>query len=544
MRILIWSHVPPAATSGYWLWLKAGMEAAGHQVIALDALALASLYGPVGMQRVILHYARAYAVDAALVVPSNIVEPALLQGLRQLGCALIGLRYDDAIYVGPGLPLKAMGVLRGLTGLDAGCDVVVTVCQRAVTLFGELGLPIPHYLPVPYPYPLISAEPLPQEPVIRLSGSARYVAGAPDNWRISVARALLAADLPVELCHDSWAQVPGLQAFARPTPTLAGFFHGLRTATVNVSLPSDYLPQPVPGVRLLHLETAAAGGMQVTSPAVELDDYFVADTDIAYADSVNGFVTQARHYLAHPDSARQLGQSSRKALARVGGWDVWWTRVGELLAAKGITLDLAAPHRPPRPDMVLTLSLVAASLAHLHEAAGDMDTAATYFDELLVYDPNDYAGLTGKARLTTDPEAARPYWLQAFSGMASTRELVTPALFGSQAFLTGTDFASESASHCLLIAMETARYDEVITILTKLSPTNVAIAHTMALQLLEHKQGSHCVQALDLAIQHWPEDTRSLRLRAKIHLHYGRVAEADADDARADAFESAARAGV
>jgi hypothetical protein len=537
MRILIWSQVPLSRTSGYWFWLKNGMEAAGHQVIALDMLALASIYGPIGMQRIILHYARAYAVDVTLITPGNCVEPALLAALRRLGSVVVGLRYDDAVYVAPGLTIPAPGHLKYLTNLDDACDLVVTICRRAETLFADLGLTAPTYLPLAFPWQLVAAEPLPLAPVVRFSGSARYRADQPDSWRVRVARAVFAAGLPLELCHDTWAAVPGLQAAARPTPPLQDYFTDLRTATVNICLSGDYLPDPVPGMRLLHLEVAASGGMQITNPSEELADYFTAGTDIAYAETPEAVVRQARHYLDRPDEARRMGQNSRKALVAKGGWELWWANVAGLLSERGIALDLASAHRPPAPELVPTLSLVATSLAHAHETAGNLASAAVYFDEVLAYDPNDYAGLAGRARLAADSESAYPYWLRAFQSVTPTQSVVTPAHFGSKAFVNTTNFALEAAVESIRLALDLARYDDIIAILADLPATGSELAYGLAKQLLTLKQIPHCMQALHLAISQWPDDPRPLRLRGTLHLQQGRFVEGNADHAQAAILE-------
>ena len=76
-------------------------------------------------------------------------------------------------------------------------------------------------------------------------------------------------------------------------------------------------------------------------------------------------------------------------------------------------------------------------------------------------------------------------------------------------------------------------FDDAVMILADLSPHNPAVAVETALQLLDAGQTGHCMRALDLAIGDWPEDQRGWRLRARLHLAAGRLAEGTADHARA-----------
>src|SRR5688572_11856246 len=77
-------------------WIVRGMEAAGHQVVAVDPLLLAALYGVVGMQRILLAYAQAYRVNAALVLPGSFVEPWVLRAMKDQGVVIVSWRYDDS----------------------------------------------------------------------------------------------------------------------------------------------------------------------------------------------------------------------------------------------------------------------------------------------------------------------------------------------------------------------------------------------------------------------------------------------------------------
>ncbi|MBC7544545.1 MAG: glycosyltransferase family 1 protein, partial [Candidatus Sericytochromatia bacterium] len=144
----------------------------------------------------------------------------------------------------------------------------------------------------------VSAAVQPLRPVIAYCGSPKYRNEKQLGWRVHVIRHLLASGLPLELHHDDWATVPGCEAAARPTPTLTAWFGTFRTATVNLALAADWDIGPHPLVKLLNVEIAAAGGMQIAQPSAELADLFSFDRDIATADTAAEIAMLSRHFLS------------------------------------------------------------------------------------------------------------------------------------------------------------------------------------------------------------------------------------------------------
>ena len=432
MRVLIWVFHPPSPDSSYWAWLIGGMEAAGHQVIAVDAFGVCSLFGPHRIEAILLAYARAYRVQAAVVVPQAFVSVAFLNALRAMGTAVIALRYDDGLLAAPGVPVPYSGQEIGLfRHHEAGCDLAVTTCRNALRVFAESYGPPLVYVPLPFECGGIDASERPLRPVIAYAGSPKFREDTPLSARVAIVRSLLAVGLPMELHHADWATIPGCEAAARPTPSRAAFFDIFRTSTVNLVLASDWGPRIYPMIKLLNMEIAAAGGMQLTSPCAELDDYFTADLDIAYATTESEFARQARYYLTHPDEARQLGRRSRRVIERRATWARWWQAVAGHLQAGGHTLDLTAPAVAPDPAEIPVLAAVAAALAHAHTAAGQAAVARVYFDELRRYDPGNASIDRGLARLA-DMEGRRPPVAEppVWPGLGDAGHLTIAAAFG------------------------------------------------------------------------------------------------------------------
>ncbi|MBC7544547.1 MAG: glycosyltransferase, partial [Candidatus Sericytochromatia bacterium] len=400
MRILIWHYVPPDPDSGYWFWLKSGMEAVGHQVISIDCYALMAVFGQQGMQRLLLRYAEAYRIQAVVVTPQNQVEPTVLTQMRQMGIAVIAFRYDDCLVAAPGRQRIAAGNWRQFRLYDAYCDLAVTVCQGMVNQAAERDGNPPTYLPLPFGWQTVVATPGPLRPVIAFCGSPKYNGESALSWRVQVVRHLLAHGLPVELHHDSWASVPGCEAVARPTPSLPAMFETFRTATVNLALASDWSIEPHPAIKLMNVEIAAAGGMQIASPCPELADLFSCDRDVATAETPEEIALLARHFLAHPAEAGALGQNSRRAMERLGGWDRWWDAVAAHLAGKGIVLPLDGSPQSPDPAIAPELAMANLALAHLYEGANKPVQANSYFQEASQLAPTEYHAHAGLARLS------------------------------------------------------------------------------------------------------------------------------------------------
>jgi hypothetical protein len=517
MRLMVWSFVPLSKDSPYWNALKAEMEAFGHQVIAVDALALASLFGVGGMQDILLETARVYRLNAAMVVTQNFVEPWLIAALRAEGVVTVHYRYDDSAVTTPGVFENPRTMLPAHLRMDQCCDLSVTISRLMGPFVAAHGLPEPVYQPPATYWKSVSADPLPLRPVIAFAGGPKFTPGAPESWRVKIIGALADAGLPLELHHDHWSQLPRFAAHARPTPPMAAFFDVFRTSTVNLSLPSDWQSEPHPSIKGLTLEIAAAGGMQLTYPSDELFDLFVAGQDVACAESPEDFVRQARYYLDHPDEARQMGRNARQAVER-HGWDAWWAGVADRLAAKGIPIDLAAPAYHPSREESRWLCSVDTALAHAFEAAGDLAAARIYFERVLELDASHYAALAGLGRLESDVVAGQALWARATAAVEPTLICHKPALFGMGGVpaTRGTDFKGEAALQWLHLALSTGDGAAVIAAMDINAPFCADLAVVVAEQLLERGCLEEARQALDISIRDWPDTATLQPIRARL----------------------------
>jgi tetratricopeptide (TPR) repeat protein len=354
--------------------------------------------------------------------------------------------------------------------------------------------------------------------VIAYGGSPKQeLTGQPPTWRLQVIQALADAGLPLELHHDNWAQVPGLQHFARPTPALKDFYNILRTSTVNISLSSERGSKPYRGLKGLNVEIAAAGGMQISDPSDEIADILQPGRDIEFAESLEDFVAKARHYLGHPDEAAQMGRNSRKAIERHGGWEIWWARVASLLAERGVELDLQAAPYTPTPDESRWLATVYVALAHSYEANNNTALAQTYFKNVLDLDPDNYAAHTGMARLAGNSGTALPHWKKATECIGLTLPIHLPkplALNGVGTYSTA--FRAEAALNGLSAALHSDQPDEVLVMLEPVAAFLSGLAHHVASQLEQSGYLGHALEAVDIGLAATPEDQDLIDLRQRL----------------------------
>jgi hypothetical protein len=514
MRVLIWGANPLARDSAYWFWLKTGMEAVGHQVIALDVLPLAGLYGLTGMQQILLQVAKAYRVQAAIVVPQAFVEPWCLEALKASGVALVGFGYDDgmlAAFGGAALP-RATAQMQAEAALC--CHLAVTVSRTIGGILAGHGLPEPYYLPMPYGWQAVPAAELPLRPVVAFCGSPKNRTETVVSWRVRVMRALRQAGVPLELHHDGWKEIPGLSDAARPTPTLDGFFRVFRSSMVNLCLAAEGTAQPYRGMKLLSLEIAAAGGPQLVTPSAELADIFTAGEDLLTAWTVDEVVDQARALLAQPERARRMGQKSRQSLLRTCGWEIWWEQVAARLAAQGVTLDLAAPAVIPDAADTAWLATVMTAVAHAYEKQGDGHLADVYYGMVLAWRPDDYAANAGRARLAASPEAALPYWRRAALETGPTLPVLLPCPLGMPGVTArnSTNYRFDAADNWMGAALAAGRFDDLFEALALFVPHTEAVAGVVADRLLACGQVALAQRAVAMGLAHWP-DQAALRER-------------------------------
>ncbi len=540
MRILTWYNERPSETSAFHAFFVRGHEAAGHQIISLDSQPLIELFGVRGMQRILLHYARAYRVQAVLVLPANFVEPPFLEVLRASGVVTVGLRFDDGILASPGMPLPDPVLWRRFTVLDASCDLTVTICRAAVGVSERYGCPPMSYLPLAYPWQMVAPATEVPEPVIRYCGSPRYAPGAADSYRIQVARSLLASGLPVSFHHDGWREVPGFEGVALKTPSVRTMFDLIRKSAVNLCLPSEFGPVPYPMVKGLNVEIAAAGAMQVTYPSREVTD--ILGDSVVTADSLDAFVDRARYFVERPGEAFVLGQRSRSAIMARGGWDRWWEEVAELLAAKGLTLDLEASPIQPTPADSHVLYLTAIALAHVFEGQGRADLARPYFVEALRYDPNDYAATAGLARVALGLDAQRAGWRQAFGSVGLTHPILEGLGLPTKVLSRhGTFFAMEALSNWISAAFELGRLDEVVEAVRASMHVQGDVGVQVASELLRRGHAEEAKQCLDILLMADPGNRKALTARSDVNRMQGHVAAARADAEQVAALDQASQ---
>ena len=562
MRILIFgASTLRDPNSLYRTWLVAGMEALGHQVIAVDAYGLDAMYGPKVMQQLILAYARAYRVEVAFCVSCPIIEPALLESLKAQGVILIGFRYDDLLYCAPGLAYPERAFLEHEWQFDRHCHLSITSLRQSEQVHRDLGLPGPTYVKMPVSWQAIPVRDLPQRRVISYAGAPKYRPGQPKNWRYRAIKALADAGLPVEVHGAAWLEIPELAHLAVvPSPTspaaqqerdlvthsalvMAEILEVFQTSQVNLSLLGDYLPVPNPGIRLLSLEICAAGGMQLTDPSPELADHYTYGRDIAVFHDLDELVRQARHYLDHPEEARTMGANGRRALERDGGWEVWWATVAERLAENGVRLPLDSPPVAPDPREVPTLQMAASGLAHAYAAQACPLMATTYFQEILTYAPDDYAAHAGLARLATDPATALSHWRTAAKSVAWTYVLNHGVRFGMAGF--GTEFpgAHQSEAACMWFKEATLsnQPDEMAAALLLLVPCEARLVHQWFPVLMSRRHFRPALQVAERLVERWPESEESYRCRGNVRYELGNMMGANEDFEHADAIADTPR---
>ncbi|MBC7545826.1 MAG: hypothetical protein H7338_24100, partial [Candidatus Sericytochromatia bacterium] len=216
----------------------------------------------------------------------------------------------------------------------------------------------------------------------------------------------------------------------------------------------------------------------------------------------------ARHFLAHPAEARALGQNSRRAMERLGGWDHWWDAVAAHLAAKGIVLPLDGSPQPPDPAIAPELAMANLALAHLYEGANKPVQAKSYFQEASQLAPTEYHAHAGLARLSGEAPTAMHHWRQAASHIALTQAVALPVSFSVAS--VGTAVAPnqvKAAIRWVEHAIRAEDWGELIAAMTLVVPNHPGVAGQVCAELLRRRQGALAEQIAALHNRAWPEST-------------------------------------
>ncbi|MBC7543288.1 MAG: glycosyltransferase family 1 protein [Candidatus Sericytochromatia bacterium] len=376
----------------------AGLQAAGQTVCGFDPYLSIGALGQSGAQRLLRQTVTARRIDWILCFPPyDLIEPATSAFLRSRHIPVVGLRYDDAVIftVFANRQLRRDEIL--LTGY-AQCDLIATTCVAAHDRAQALGADRMAFWTLPISSERYPVLPGPAHYDVSFVGSAMTDQPTASPRLVQV-QGLLAAGLDVRVWGSGWQAVAGL-----PAESVGGRldFEGMlavfRQSRLSLTPPGNYAPDPLPMVKFRNLEVASVGGVQVQQRCADVDAHFVPGEEYLAYDDVAELPQLVAHALEQPDRLRRMGE---RAARRIRQDHDWRRRVPEILAAlrdRGFALA-EQPVAPLDPVATAPLAVAAIALGHLCEAASRPAYARSYFDEMLVYEPDNRAALAGLARL-------------------------------------------------------------------------------------------------------------------------------------------------
>ncbi|MBC7544167.1 MAG: hypothetical protein H7338_15710, partial [Candidatus Sericytochromatia bacterium] len=190
-------------------WLTTGLQAAGHTLFGFDPLTVTEVFGWSGAQRLLQQVVVGRHIDRVLCFPPyDMIDPVTATAIRALGVPIIGLRYDDGIFVAGYQGPRLAHLLTESAGI---CDLVGTTCEAAQTEAARLGIPDMELWPLP-----ISTTPFPTADVpkrydVSFIGPAMLNRERPSP-RPGLVLRLQAAGIDVHVWGSQWSEVVGLRS--------------------------------------------------------------------------------------------------------------------------------------------------------------------------------------------------------------------------------------------------------------------------------------------------------------------------------------------
>lgn len=155
-------------------------------------------------------------------------------------------------------------------------------------------------------------------------------AGQKHGIRPNIIDALLKAGIDVHVFGHYWE---GFVNSHPHTPLLQQMIDVLDSSKICLNLSNPWHVNTMPQIKGRHFEIPQCQGFQITTPADNMNEYFVDGEEIVIADSANDLIDKIRYYLDNSESRLRIAQNG---YARVQRDHQWQNRFNEIFHELGL----------------------------------------------------------------------------------------------------------------------------------------------------------------------------------------------------------------
>lgn len=142
--------------------------------------------------------------------------------------------------------------------------------------------------------------------------------------RSEVIDALVKAGIKVDLFGNYWDGYSNWHGYRQNFEDIIQVFN---TSRVNLNLSNPWHHGTMPQIKGRHFEIPQVGGFQISTPADDLESYFVRDSEIVIASSVNELIDQTMYYIYHDVEREAIAKRGHERMLKEHQWSHRFTHI-------------------------------------------------------------------------------------------------------------------------------------------------------------------------------------------------------------------------
>jgi len=135
--------------------------------------------------------------------------------------------------------------------------------------------------------------------------------------RSEIVDAIMNAGIRVDIFGNYWDGYANWHGYAKDFEEVIRVFNQSR---VNLNLSNPWHHGTMPQIKGRHFEIPQCQGFQISTPADDLESYFVPDKEIVIAKNVQELIEKTQYYLANPEEREVIAQAGRDRMLRDHQW--------------------------------------------------------------------------------------------------------------------------------------------------------------------------------------------------------------------------------
>jgi len=135
--------------------------------------------------------------------------------------------------------------------------------------------------------------------------------------RSEVIDAMMEAGISIDLFGNYWDGYKNWHGYKTDFKEIIDVFN---TSKVNLNLSNPWHHGTMPQIKGRHFEIPQVQGLQISTPADDLDSYFIEDKEIVIARTVQELIDKTKYYLANSDEREKIAAAGHARMIKDHQW--------------------------------------------------------------------------------------------------------------------------------------------------------------------------------------------------------------------------------